>query len=131
MTHEHRPRILVIDNDDSVVRAITTRLDAIGYDCVAANTGAQGLARFAERPADLVVTDLNMPMLDGEFLLAELRAISRVPIIVVTGFAHDYARVLAIQPNVTVLRKPFHTDDLIDMVELELELAAESRRLSA
>ena len=118
---DHRvPRILIVDNDDAVVRAIATRLDTLGYECVTAGTGAQGLSLFGEQDMDLVITDLNMPMLDGAFLLTEIRAISQVPVIVVTGFVNAYARTLMSHANVTVLRKPFETAALIDMVELEL-----------
>lgn len=120
MPDQQAARILVIDNDEAVVRAIATRLEAMGYDCVTASTGAQGLAMFSDQTIDLVITDLNMPMLDGAFLLTEIRAISQVPVIVVTGFVNAYAPALAGLTNVTVLRKPFEAAALIDMVELEL-----------
>jgi DNA-binding response OmpR family regulator len=127
MPDDRIPRILVIDNDEGIVRAIATRLEALGYDCVTASTGAQGLALFSDQSIDLVITDLNMPMLDGAFLLTEIRAISQVPVIVVTGFSHAYAQHLAGQTNVTVLRKPFEAAALIDMVELELADGATRR----
>ncbi|QNN21031.1 response regulator [Planctomycetales bacterium ZRK34] len=120
MRESCHPKILVIDNDEGVVKAISTRLDALGYDCVTASTGAQGLSLFSDQAIDLVITDLNMPMLDGAFLLTEIRAISQVPVIVITGFGHAYAQALAGQTNVTVLRKPFDASALIDVVELEL-----------
>jgi DNA-binding response OmpR family regulator len=120
MTEATRRRILIIDNDERVTRAIETRLENLGYECAVAHTGAQGLAEFRSRPADLVISDVNMPAGDGITIAEELRKSSDVPIIFVTGFRAEYGSYLRALPRVTVMEKPFDAQDLQDLVEAEL-----------
>lgn len=114
--------ILVIDNDEDLLTAVTTRLDYLGYRCVTARTGAQGLSEFDGDRVDLILTDMNMPVLDGAGVIERVRAKSDTPIIVMTAFKRDYARRLRDIPNIQFIEKPFHTHDLIDAVETELYL---------
>jgi len=120
--HNETPRILIIDNDEGVVRALSTRLSSIGYECATAMSGSQGLSMFQQQPADLVISDLNMPAGDGVALASSLRKHSNVPIIFVTGFQEEYRRRLRNIANVTVFRKPFDMGDLLDIIEAELAL---------
>jgi len=119
MTSKPLANILIIDNDEAVTRAISTRLGTLGYRCVTALTGAQGMAQFSQWNIDLVITDLIMPELDGVGLVERIRRISEVPIIVVTGFRDCVARVRRMS-GTTVLEKPFESDALVDLVEAEL-----------
>lgn len=119
---ESSPRILIIDNDEGVVAAITARLESMGYQCVTASTGAQGIAAFRDQDINLVITDLNMPAGDGVVLTRTLRETSDVPIIIVTGFHDEYRSDLSSIPSVILLEKPFDSNDLIDIVETELAL---------
>jgi DNA-binding response OmpR family regulator len=114
------PTILIIDNDPCVVRALTARLESLGYLCRTAGTGAQGLAEFNSGSIDLVISDLNMPEGDGITLAQSIRRISPVPIIFISGFKDEFKRRLRDIPNVSLLRKPFKTQDLIDLMEAEL-----------
>ncbi len=121
--------ILIIDNDEGVVRAISTRLGASGHRCICAHTGAQGLAEFSQGPIDLVVTDLNMPTLDGMELIRKIRARTHVPIIVITGFRAEYYDGLRGFPDVTVIEKPFDSQAFEDLVATELALVSSSREV--
>ncbi|MAE63624.1 MAG: hypothetical protein CMJ18_05080 [Phycisphaeraceae bacterium] len=112
--------ILIIDNDEGMTRAVATRLEHLGYRCTTAATGAQGLAAFSAQPHDLVITDLNMPQLDGPGLIERIRRDSDVPVIVMTGFRGSYIAGLSTLRGVSVLDKPFEAQSLIDLVECEL-----------
>jgi len=120
---EQQTRILIIDNDEGIVAAIAARLESIGYTCVTASTGAQGIAAFEENDIHLVITDLNMPAGDGIELARTLRKTSEVPIIIVTGFRDEYLDAVKVIPHVSMMEKPFHTDQLLDLVEAELVMA--------
>lgn len=120
MSPSDKQTILVIDNDDDLTRALTTRLGALGYCCTTAASGAQGLAEFRGAPFDLVVSDLNMPGGDGVAVAETIRRTSNVPIIFVTGFRDDFKRRLRLIQNVTTLRKPFNSQDLIDLITTAL-----------
>lgn len=118
-----QPTILVIDNDEGFATALTARLTHCGYECLTAATGAQGISICAERPVDLVITDLNMPMGNGVDLARTLRKSSDVPIIVVTGFRDEFRRELRSIRNVTTLVKPIDQNQLIDLIDTELILS--------
>jgi len=119
--------ILIIDNDESVVKAISTRLEHLGYNCMTATTGAQGLSEFSLGGIDLVITDLNMPVLDGIEFANKIRQTSDVPVIFVTGFQKDYTQELGGLQDITILRKPFNAESLIELVTTELALSSSRR----
>lgn len=122
MATDPNPSILIIDNDEDVVRGVSMRLESLGHRCRTACTGAQGLAEFTSGGADLVITDLNMPTLDGISMVEKIRATSEVPVIIMTGFRAEFAKKLAGLANVTVIRKPFDSQELVDLVTAELVL---------
>ena len=132
MTESNLQTILIIDNDEGVVKAIATRLEHNGYRCITACSGAQGISEFLDQEVDLVITDLNMPAGDGITLATRIRKAWPVPIINVSGFEREYREELSHLSDVSIMKKPFEADDLLDLVEMELVLhgdrAAENRR---
>ena len=120
MNEKASPRILVIDNDEGLTQAVATRLESQGYRCTTANNGEQGLSEYSLGEIDLVITDLNMPSLDGVGLIDRIRTSSGVPIIVMTGFSDQYKRELRKIPNISVLQKPFETQVLLDLVQVDI-----------
>ena len=127
MSADPQPNILVIDNDEDVVRGITKRLESLGFRCQNAHTGAQGLTEFSYGDIDLIITDLNMPALDGVTLVEKIRESSDVSIIIITGFRKEYAAQLRGLEDVTILRKPFDSQQLIDLVTTELAMGRSRR----
>lgn len=82
-----QPRVLVVDDDDSQRSAMSQLLTGWGYETAQASDGREALTRLEAFDADVIVTDLNMPILDGAGLLAELnRSGSAPPAIVLTAF---------------------------------------------
>jgi CheY-like chemotaxis protein len=81
------PRILIIDDDDAVLKATSIVLEARGFDVVAVESGQSGVDAIKAGPFDVVIVDVFMPGMDG---LATTRAIHRhspaTPIIAVSGF---------------------------------------------
>ena len=112
-------RILIIDDDEDLVTAIKTRLESLGYECLIAHNGEQGLAQFTGG-IDLIITDLEMPHLDGVGLAKRLSACSNVPIIILSGMTKKYEHRLQGLCRVVTLRKPFTTEMLVDLVESEM-----------
>lgn len=117
MTSIRKHHILVVDNDPLVVAMLTARLEGMGHVCHAAASGNEGLARFAERPFDLVISDLNMPNGDGLVLATGIRRRSSVPLILVSGFKDAYRRWLRDIPDVTFIHKPFESRELASIVQ--------------
>ena len=119
MPQERPKTVLVIDNDDDIVRMTRMLLESHGYECVTAVSGAQGIREFAACAPDVVVTDLNMPSGDGVSLIRSIRRSSLAPIIVVSGFRNEYAERVRHLSNVTLLTKPFDSQALLDLIEVE------------
>lgn len=117
MSSLRKHHILVVDNDPLVVAVLTARLEGMGHVCHAAASGNEGLTRFAERPFDLVISDLNMPNGDGLVLASGIRRRSSVPLILVSGFKDAYRRWLRDIADVTFIHKPFDSRELTALVQ--------------
>ena len=125
-------RILVVEDEDKLRRVVELQLRSAGFEVDQASTAEQGLA-LSER-ADLVITDLRLPGMDGLELLAALRRqSSQVPVIVVTAFGTVEKAVEAMKAGAAdFLLKPFSLDHLMAVVEKALEMRAlrdENRKL--
>ena len=106
------PLILLIDDDATVRRSLRLGLEWSGYEIVEAADGDQGIAAFAARPADLVVTDMLMPEVDGVETIRALRKLHRtVPIVAISGGGRrsglDYLEDIHLFGASAVLEKPF------------------------
>jgi CheY-like chemotaxis protein len=112
--------VLVVD-DDSQVRGLTeTILKSYGYQVVVAADGQEGIRRLSEGRPDLIVLDLNMPVMDGWRFCAERqrladRSLESIPILLLTG--EDDALSHADELRAAgCLEKPVDPDDLLDAV---------------
>jgi two-component system, chemotaxis family, chemotaxis protein CheY len=106
-------RALVVDDSQAMRRRLVAVLEGLGAAvCDEAEDGAEGLKRFSEAEYDLVLTDLNMPLVDGLKLIHHIRAGERrrdVPIVVVTTEAAEVDRVRAMGLGASAyLLKPVH-----------------------
>lgn len=120
MGSRQKAKILVIDDDANMVRALAARLEEAGYNCVTATSRRQGLVRFRRGRFDLVITDMIMPRPDGFSLVDMIREVGAVPIIVVTGFARNRPPFLAEFADVAFVAKPFEWDRLRQVIERTL-----------
>jgi DNA-binding NtrC family response regulator len=109
-----RPNLLVIDDNDAVRAVLGAALRPEAFDVRLAAGGAEGVTLYRAGPADLVLLDVWMPVLDGPATLAALKAMDpAVRCCFVTGYADRRlaARLLA-QGALEVLFKPFRLDEL-------------------
>ncbi len=112
-------RVLVVDDDQSLQRAITRALELEGYDVETASDGAEALAVFdGDRPIpDLVVLDVLMPNIDGLNACREIRVRSRVPILMLTALQEVDERVEGLEAGADdYLGKPFAIVEFIARV---------------
>jgi CheY-like chemotaxis protein len=121
--------VLVVD-DEPAMRDLTTTLLALnGYDVVDAAHGADGIARLHQHIPDLVILDVNMPVMDGWEFCAELHGLDgclgSVPILLLTGA--DGAQRQAAKLKVRLLHKPCDPDRLLQAVEEALGKRLQSR----
>ncbi len=116
-----RPRILVVDDEPQLTRVLRTGLTSRGYDVRAAADGLSGFETFSDWHPDLVITDLAMPNVDGLELCRRLRAISQVPIIVLSAKGEERTKVEALDLGADdFVTKPFGIDELLARVRASL-----------
>ena len=116
-----QPRILVVDDEPQLTRVLRTGLKSRGYDVRAAADGLAGFEAFTDWHPDLVITDLAMPNVDGLELTRRLRAISQVPIIVLSAKGEEKTKVEALDLGADdFVTKPFGIDELLARVRASL-----------
>lgn len=94
---EEQRRILVVDDQESMRTLLEDMLEVIGYETTLADGGEQALALLGESQFDLVLSDLNMPGMDGTALLRTIKAkYIGVPVVIITGYGtfHTEKRVM-------------------------------------
>src|ERR1700741_1834637 len=105
---DRAPRILLVDDEQSIQTLLSYPLQKDGYEVVRASDGREALARFSEQPFDLVVLDVMMPKLDGLEVCRRLRARSTVPIIMLTAKSEEIDKVLGLELGADdYITKPF------------------------
>jgi len=120
----NQARILVVDDEPQLTRVLRTGLKSRGYDVRAAADGLAGFEAFNDWRPDLVITDLAMPNVDGLELCRRLRAISQVPIIVLSAKGEEKTKVEALDLGADdFVTKPFGIDELLARVRASLRRA--------
>jgi two-component system, OmpR family, KDP operon response regulator KdpE len=120
----NQPKILVVDDEPQLTRVLRTGLKSRGYDVRAAADGLAGFEAFNDWHPDLVITDLAMPNVDGLELCRRLRAISQVPIIVLSAKGEEKTKVEALDTGADdFVTKPFGIDELLARVRASLRRA--------
>lgn len=110
-------KVLIIDDDASLQKALRLGLTAHGHDVVAAGNGGQGISRTATDSPDVVVLDLGLPDIDGLTVLNRIRQMSDVPIIVLSATGTEERKVAALDGGADdYVTKPF------GMAELEARI---------
>ncbi len=110
-------RILVVDDEPSIVELIRVNLEDGGYDVGVAADGDEALERFSQEAWDLVILDLMLPGVDGIEVCRRIRKESQVPIIMLTAKADEIDRVLGLEMGVDdYVTKPFSPRELLARV---------------
>jgi len=117
MTHGTGARILVVEDDPGILRALKTNLTRHGFDVETAETGGQALETYSRYHPDLLLLDLGLPDVDGTFVIQQVRAQGGTPIVVlsVRGAEHDKVEALDLGAD-DYLTKPFGVDELLARV---------------
>jgi two-component system KDP operon response regulator KdpE len=124
MTAERRKRVLVVDDEPQMVRALRVGLTAHGYDVVAATNGEEALDLAAGAPPDAVILDLGMPGLDGLEVCRQMREWSAAPILVLSARTAEREKVAALDLGADdYVTKPFGMEELLARLRAALRRA--------
>ena len=114
-------RVLVVDDEPQILRALQTSLRGAGYEVDAATTGEEALTLAAVRPPDAVILDLVLPDARGTDVARELRAWSSAPIIVLSVVGDETEKVAALDAGADdYVTKPFGVGELLALNEGKL-----------
>jgi two-component system, OmpR family, KDP operon response regulator KdpE len=117
-------RVLVVDDEPQILRALRIHLAARGYQVSTASDGAGALRAAAADPPDLVVLDLGLPDVDGVEVIAGLRGWTTVPILVLSGRSDSADKVDALDAGADdYVTKPFGMDELLARLRAMLRRA--------
>jgi two-component system KDP operon response regulator KdpE len=123
-------RLLLVDDEPQIVRALTPALTAAGYAVEAAGTGQAALARMAAEPCDVVILDLGLPDLDGKQVIARVREWSDAPIIVLSARDLESEKIAALDLGADdFVNKPVGVGELLARVRASLR--GRDRRFAA
>ena len=118
-------RLLIVDDEPSLLRAVSVCLRGEGYELDTARSGDEALVHIAQRVPDLIVSDIRMPRMDGYALARQLRSNPRtdlIPIVFLTAKDDNADRIAGIRSGVDAyLTKPFEPDELIAVIGNILE----------
>ena len=107
-------RILIVEDEPALLRALRINLRARGYDVATAPTGRDALAEAERRPPDAVLLDLGLPDLDGTEVIRHLRGWSTAPVIVLSGRAGPGDKIGALDAGADdYVTKPFSMEELL------------------
>ncbi len=119
-----RPRVLVVDDEPQIVRALKVVLREAGFDAFAAETAAEALDAAAVRPPEAAIVDLVLPDGDGIDLTRRLREWSEMPILVLSAVGEESQKVRALEAGADdYVTKPFGTRELIARLHAALRRA--------
>jgi two-component system KDP operon response regulator KdpE len=117
-------RVLVVDDEPQIVRALTTNLKALGYETGAATTGEEALIEAANHRPDAVILDLGLPGVDGVEVIRGLRGWSGVPIIVLSVRDREDDKIAALDAGADdFVTKPFGMGELLARLRAALRRA--------
>ena len=118
-------RVLVVDDDPQLLRALRINLSVRGYEVITAATGTRALTAAAEHPPQVVILDLGMPDIPGIEVLAGLRGWLTAPVIVLSARTDSSDKVGALDAGADdYMTKPFGMDELLARLRAAVRRAA-------
>lgn len=122
-------KLLLVDDDVTLTKALDIYLSRAGYDVYITNNGGEGLRAFYEKRPDLVVLDVMMPVMDGLEVLERIRDMSTTPVIMLTARDAEEERVKGLQQGADdYVPKPFSLKELEARIEAVLRRSSKPER---
>jgi two-component system KDP operon response regulator KdpE len=123
---DQHAKILIVDDEPQITRVLRTALSTQGYSMRIAANGVEGMEAIHAWKPDLVITDVSMPEMNGVELCREIRAVSQIPIIVLSVRNQDLMKIEALDAGADdYVTKPF------SIQELQARVRAQLRRSTA
>jgi two-component system KDP operon response regulator KdpE len=122
-------RVLVVDDEPQILRALQLKLRTAGYAVETATSASEALMKAAMRPPEAIILDLLLPDGSGTDVCRELRAWSTVPIVVLSAVGEEREKIAALDAGADdYVTKPFSGDELLARVRAQLRRGAPTTR---
>jgi two-component system response regulator RegX3 len=122
-----KPRVLVIENEESISEPLAEALEREGFAAEVAGTAAQGMEMFRTRSPELVLLDVMLPDGDGREVLRDIRAVSRVPVVMLTARGEESDKIVGLELGADdYVTKPFSAKELVARMRAVLRRTAAS-----
>jgi DNA-binding response OmpR family regulator len=116
-----KPTLLVVDDDQGLCAMLVEYLTLEGFSAVTAGSGPAALEQITRNPVDLVILDVMLPELSGFEVLRRIRALSRVPVIMLTARGEEVDRIVGLEMGADdYLAKPFSPRELVARIRAVL-----------
>jgi two-component system KDP operon response regulator KdpE len=123
-------RLLLVDDEPQIIRALTPALQAAGYAVVSAGRGEDALRELAHEPCDVIILDLGLPDMDGKTVIARLREWSDAPVLVLSARDLESEKIAALDAGADdFVNKPVGVGELLARVRASLR--GRERRFSS
>ena len=113
-------KVLIVDDEPRIVKFLSLKLAASGFEVIPACNGSEALERTRQTKPDIVVMDIIMPGMDGVETLKQLRHLCCCPIILFSARDHDAEEIRKLGAD-DYLRKPFDPDELVSRINFFLD----------
>ena len=124
---ENTPKILIVDDEENICELVRLYIEKEGFDAIIANDGQEAVAKFNKEKPDLILLDIMLPIKDGWQVCREIRAQSKVPIIMLTAKGETFDKVLGLELGADdYVVKPFEPKELIARIRAVLRRSADS-----
>lgn len=122
--------LLLVDDEQQILRALRPALTAAGYEVATAETGGEALAYLASEPCDVVILDLGLPDMDGKEVIGRIREWSETPILVLSARDLEHEKIAALDQGADdFINKPFGVGELL--ARIRASLRGRERRFSS
>ncbi|HLZ59539.1 MAG TPA: response regulator transcription factor, partial [Ktedonosporobacter sp.] len=123
-------KILLVEDEESIIHLLNLYLKDAGYDVVAARDGVDGLAFHARERPDLVILDIMLPAIDGFEVCRRIRGWSKTPILILTARGDEHDRIDGLELGADdYLVKPFSPHELVSRVRAILRRTGAPREM--
>lgn len=113
-------RVLLVDDDEKVLKIFRLKLRAFGHEVITATNGQDAITLAKSEKPDIVVMDVIMPGMSGLEALQAIRTFSELPVIVISARTDNADKALSLGAN-SFLSKPFNPDELVKRIQAILD----------
>jgi len=114
-------KLLIVEDDNETITLLESILSTLGFDVETAFDGLQGINKITNNSYDLILTDLDMPILNGYDMIEKTYSLEKnLNIIIISSYTKDYVTKNLNNDKISILTKPFNINELIELTKKTL-----------